>query len=404
MIPVDEARARILAGLAPLGTESVALADAAGRVLAAPVVARLTQPPFDASAMDGYAVRAADAAQIPVTLRVIGQSAAGHGFAGRLNAGEAVRIFTGAPVPAGADAVVIQEDTTRQADQVTIREAARPGRHIRRAGLDFTAGSIGIQAPRRLTARDIGLAAAMNQPWLTLRRRPRIALLATGDELVRPGEPLGPDQIVCSNALSLAALIRAAGAEAIDLGIAPDDRSALGRMVEGARGADLLVTIGGASVGDHDLIRDVLGEQGLELDFWQVAMRPGKPLMFGKLGATPMLGLPGNPVSALVCGLVFLRPAIDRLLGLPEGAQAMAQARLGSDLAANDRRQDYLRATLSRSADGALVATPFATQDSSMISRLASAEALIVRAPHAAAAKAGEAVDILALAADPVGF
>ena len=404
MISVAEARSRIAAGLPAMAPETVALAGAFGRVLAEDVRARVTQPPVAVSAMDGYAVRAADLADAPVTLAQIGEAPAGAAFAGLVGAGQTVRIFTGAPMPEGADAVVIQEDTEADAGRVTMREPAREGQHVRPAGLDFSTGEVGIAAGRVLTARDVGLAAAMNVPWLAVRRRPRIALLATGDEIVRPGEPIGPNQIVSSNALALAALVVASGGEAIDLGIAADDEGSLRTMAAGARGADMLVTIGGASVGDHDLVREVLGDEGLELDFWRIAMRPGKPLLFGAIGATPVLGLPGNPVSSLVCGLIFLRPAIHGMLGLPASEGAAASARLGADLPQNDARQDYLRSALERDASGALVATPLKVQDSAMLSGLARADCLVVRPPHAPAAKAGERVDILPLGPGLDGF
>ena len=404
MIAVAEALSRITAGLRPVAAEMVALADAFGRVLADDVYARVTQPPVAVSAMDGYAVRAADVAATPVTLVRIGQAPAGGAYPGTVGAGQAVQIFTGAPVPEGADAVVIQEDTEAAGERITVREKAAEGQYIRPAGLDFKAGDLGVSAGRILSARDIGLAAAMNVPWLLVKRRPRIALLATGNEIVRPGEPIGPTQIVSSNALALAALIATSGGEAIDLGIAPDDEQSLKSMAAGARGADMLVTIGGASVGDHDIVRAGLGDQGFELDFWRIAMRPGKPLMFGAIGETPVLGLPGNPVSALVCGLVFLRPAIHTMLGITDGESPAASARLGCHLPANDDRQDYLRAKLSREGDGTLVATPYPVQDSSMLSGLAHADCLVIRAPDAPPAEAGETVDIIPFGPGLSGF
>ncbi|MFO0987838.1 MAG: gephyrin-like molybdotransferase Glp [Alphaproteobacteria bacterium] len=398
MISVAEARRRILAAIAPVGSEQVSLAHAAGRTLAADAVARLTQPPNAVSAMDGYAVRAADAAKVPVTLKVVGIAPAGRPFAGRVGAGEAVRIFTGAPVPEGADAVVIQEDTEARDGAVLVKEAALLGRHIRRAGLDFKAGDALLHAGRVLSPRDVGLCAAMNVPWLTVRRKPRVAILATGDEIVQPGEALGPGQIVSSNAWALAAFVDANGGEAINIGIAPDEKATLKTMAEQARGADLLVTTGGASVGDHDLVQSALGEIGLALDFWKIAMRPGKPLMFGKLGAAPLLGLPGNPVSSLVCSLLFLAPMLAKFLGRAETEPRRITARLGADLRENDRREDYLRATLERALDGGLLAVPFRAQDSSMMATLARADGLIVRAPLAPALKAGDTVELIPLA------
>ena len=397
LLPVAEALARVTAAFEPLPAEQVSIADALGRVLAEDVIARLTQPSAAVSAMDGYAVRAADVADPPVTLEVIGAAPAGGAHDSPVGHGQAVRIFTGGPVPAGADAIVIQEDTDAGDGQVTVKVAVPEGHYIRPAGLDFHAGDVGLPAGRRLAARDIGLAAAMNVPWLDVRRRPRVALLATGDELVRPGELLGPNQIVSSNTLSLAALVHQAGGIAVDLGIARDNVESLERMAAGARGADLLVTTGGASVGEHDLVQQVLGKVGLELDFWRIAMRPGKPLMFGRIGETPLLGVPGNPVSALVCGLVFLRPAIAAMLGLRDGESIAETALLGCDLGANDERQDYLRARLERGPDGDLVATPFGKQDSSMLSTLSASGCLVVRPPHASPAMAGERVEILRL-------
>ena len=395
MIPVAEALQRIVGSFEPLAPEQVALSDALGRVLAEDVVARRTQPPVAVSAMDGYAARSADIAKVPATLRQIGEAPAGGAFEGTVGAGECVRIFTGGPVPDGADTIVIQEDTTVDGQCVTVSESNGAGHYIRPAGLDFRAGAVGIAAGRALTARDIGLAGAMNHPWLAVRRRPRVAILATGDEVVMPGDPVGPHQIISSNSVALAAFTRACGGAPITLGIAPDRADALAAMAEGARGADLLLTTGGVSVGDHDLVRRVLGEQGLDMDFWRIAMRPGKPLMFGRLGDTAVMGLPGNPVSAMVCALIFLRPALARMLGLDEETEPTVAARLAAPLAENDRRQDYLRARLSRDSDGSLLAEAFSAQDSSMISLLAHADGLIVRAPHAPAAPAGERVDVL---------
>ncbi|HVR66946.1 MAG TPA: gephyrin-like molybdotransferase Glp [Verrucomicrobiae bacterium] len=398
MITVEEARARILAAFAPLAAEQVALTDGLGRVLAEDIVARVTQPPSAVSAMDGYAVRAADVMKVPVQLRVTGYAQAGHALAGKLQAGEAARIFTGAALPPGADAVVIQEDTTASGDHVEVREAVVAGRHVRTAGTDFNKGDVLLKKGRRLTARDIGIAAAMNAPWLRVTRRPRIAVLATGDEVVMPGEPIGPTQIVSSNSLSLSAFVTACGAEAIHLGIAPDDLGVLQQMAAAAAGADLLVTSGGASVGEHDLVQKALGAAGMELDFWKIAMRPGKPLLFGRLGATPVLGLPGNPVSAMVGSTLFLRPAIDRMLGLTASAAPGATAILGRDLPENDNREDYLRAEASYDSAGRLVATPFPKQDSSMLSLMARADCLVVRPIRAPAIKAGATVPIVFLA------
>ncbi len=398
MISVEEARARILGGFRPLPTEMVGLDQALGRVRAVPLVARLTQPPSAVSAMDGYAVRAEDVAAAPANLRRIGEAPAGSAFDGRVGPGETVRIFTGGPLPRGADTIVIQENTRVEGERVVVLEPAARGSYVRPEGLDFRRGDVGVAAGRLLSARDVGLAAAMNVPWLRVHRRPRIAVLATGDEIVMPGDPLGPDQIVGSNSLALAAFITACGGDPLVLGIALDSAESLASLAEGTRGTDLLVTTGGVSVGDHDLVRSALGAQGLELDFWKIAMRPGKPLLFGRIGATPVLGLPGNPVSTLVCALVFLRPAIDAFLGRHVDERPPETAILGADLAANDRRQDYLRARLAFDADGRRVATPFERQDSAMLSALAHADCLIVRPPHAPAAAVGETVEILSLA------
>jgi molybdopterin molybdotransferase len=395
MISVEEALARLLAPLEALPPEQVSTADAVGRVLAEDVAARRTQPPFAVSAMDGYAVRAADLGQIPVDLRIIAEIPAGAGFGGTLGPGEAARIFTGAPLPDGADTIVIQEDTERQGDQVEIREGAPKGRYVRRAGLDFAEGEVLLLARRRLTPRHIGLAAAMNRPWLFVHRRPRVAILSTGDEIVMPGDPIGPHQIVSSNALALAAFVTVCGGIPILVGNAPDDPDALRRIAAAAKGVDLFVTTGGVSVGEHDLVRDVLSEDGLAIDFWEIAMRPGKPLMFGHYRDTPMLGLPGNPVSTLVCSLLFLKPAVDKLSGLPEAAEAPATARLGVAVKQNDRRQDYLRARLARAADGVIEAVPFEVQDSSVMRSLAASDCLVVRPPHAPALSAGGEVPII---------
>jgi molybdopterin molybdotransferase len=398
MISVEEALARLLAPLAPLPPEQISLADAVGRVLAEDVAARRTQPPFAVSAMDGYAVRAEDVARVPVELRIVAEIPAGAGFGGMLGPGEAARIFTGAPLPAGTDAIVIQEDTERRGDRVEIREAAPRGHYVRRAGLDFAEGEVLLTAGTRLSPRHIGLAAAMNRPWLFVHRRPRVGILSTGDEIVMPGDPIGPHQIVSSNALALCAFATACGGVPVLVGNAPDDPDALKRIAAAAKGVDLFVTTGGVSVGEHDLVRDVLSEEGLEIDFWQIAMRPGKPLMVGNYRGVPMVGLPGNPVSTLVCSLLFLKPALDRLSGLPDRSaeEPPVTARLAVALRRNDRRQDYLRARLVRAAaDGVLEAVPFEVQDSSMMRPLAASDCLVVRPPHAPALPAGSEVEII---------
>ncbi|MGB0630395.1 MAG: gephyrin-like molybdotransferase Glp [Alphaproteobacteria bacterium] len=398
LLPVVEAQQRIVDALSPLPAEQISLSRGLGRVLAEDVVSRRSQPPMAVSAMDGYAVRAGDVASLPAELKIIGYAPAGHAFDGSVGPGEAVRIFTGAPVPDGADTIVIQENTEQADETVRVTSGEAPaGRFVRPAGLDFATGDTLLRAGKVLTARDIGLAAAMNVPWLMVRRKPRISILATGDEIVMPGDPVGRDQIVSSNALSLAAFIVANGGDPLDLGIAPDEEDGLRALASGASGSDILVTTGGASVGDHDLVQSVLGDIGLEVDFWRIAMRPGKPLMFGSIGDTFLIGLPGNPVSSLVCAIIFLAPALRTLLGMESVLPKPAKAQLGSDLGENDEREDYLRATLSRAEDGALIATPFGKQDSSMFATIARSDALIIRPPFAAAAKAGDTVEIIPL-------
>ncbi|MGI4976540.1 MAG: molybdopterin molybdotransferase MoeA [Janthinobacterium lividum] len=388
---MEAARAAVLEGLAPLPAELVALSAGWGRVLARDVAARRTSPPDDVSAMDGYALRAADGAQGAV-LRVAGEAPAGHPWAGVVGAGEAVRLFTGSVVPAGADTVVLQEDCTREGGGVRLDEAARAGRHIRRAGQDFATGDVVLRAGRRLGARDVGLAAAADHPWLAVHRRPRVAILATGDEISMPGEPVLPGGIVSSNSHAIAALVRAAGGEPVLLPVARDDRAALEAAAASVAGHDLLVTTGGASVGDHDLVHAALTAAGMRTGFWRVAMRPGKPLMSGRLGEVAVLGLPGNPVSSLVCSVLFLLPALRVLLGGEAGGPPVARARLGVAVRANDHRADHLRATL----DGD-VATPFAVQDSAMLAALARADCLVLRAPHAPALEAGAEVEVIRL-------
>ncbi|WP_137178169.1 gephyrin-like molybdotransferase Glp [Roseomonas sp. AR75] len=396
MLALEEARARILAALEPTPAETVALAEGWNRVLARPVPARLTQPPADVSAMDGYALRAADGAE-GARLDVIGSAPAGHPFAGAVGPGQAVRIFTGGFVPPGADAILLQEDAEETDGRVLVKEAVKQGRWVRRKGLDFAAGDTLLPAGRRLTARDIGLAAAGNNPWLTVHRQPRIGILATGDEIALPGEPIPAGGIVSSNAHALSALVRAAGGAPIILPIAPDDRDAIAAAAAAARACDMLVTTGGASVGEHDLVQQALGPEGFALDFWKIAMRPGKPLIWGRLGRTPVLGLPGNPVSALVCAVQFLVPALAVLSGLPAAPPRTMLVRAGAPLAANDKRFDHLRASLSADAAGHPVATPYPVQDSSMLATLARAEALILRPPNAAALPVGAEVEAIPL-------
>ena len=398
MISVEQARAHVLDGLAVTQAEIVPLAEAWGRVTAAPIVSRLSHPPQDVSAMDGYAVRAVDSGR----RRVIGNAPAGHPWSGALGVGEAVRLFTGSVVPDGADAVALQEDATRDGDTLVLSEAIRSGQHIRPAGQDFRAGDVLVPAGTRLTPRQIGLIAAGDHAWVAVRRRPMVAILATGDEIVLPGEPVPPGGIVSSNSHALAALVRACGGTPMLLPIAGDDSNAIADAAGSAIGCDLLVTTGGASVGDHDLVAQALGTKGLELAFWKVAMRPGKPLMSGWIGGLKLLGLPGNPVSAYLCAVLFLKPAIERLAGLPGDAPVPVAARLAQDLAANDHRADHLRCQLTQELDGSLLASTAARQDSGMIRTLAQADGVILRAPHAPRAAAGDLVQVLRL--DPLGL
>jgi molybdopterin molybdotransferase len=398
LMPVDEALRRVLDGASALPAEYIAVADTHGRVLTENLSARRTQPPDAMSAMDGYAVRAADVANAPVTLKLIGEAAAGRVFERTLAAGEAVRIFTGGVVPPGADTIVIQENTRRDGDAVEVLQAEKAGRHIRSAGLDFRQGDLRLRSGKRMTARDLALAAAMNHAAVPVHRRPRIAIIATGDELLLPGNEPAPGQIILSNGPALAAIARREGAQALDLGIVPDQVDATVAAIRRARawGADVLVTTGGASVGDYDLVQEALAAEGMNLAFWKVALRPGKPLMSGVLGNLRVLGLPGNPVSALVCAELFLVPLIRTLGGQHDVLPKLTAAVLGRDLAANDERRDYMRSRLSRE-NGKLIADPVPIQDSSMMSALALSDCLLVRAPHAPAAKAGDACEILLL-------
>jgi len=395
MISVEEATARIVAAFLPTNSETVSIGEAASRVLAADAVAKLDQPPAPVSAMDGYAVRTNDVANVPTVLRIIGSSPAGHPFAGSARSGEAVRIFTGGVVPEGADAIVIQEDTESDGANVTIKAAAKAGQHIRAKGLDFRSGMVLAEAGHRLHARSVSLLASGDIATVSVRRKPIIAFAATGDELSRPGQPRKPGGIVASSGYALAAMVADWGGMPHDLGILPDTEEAIANIAASAKGADLIVTIGGASVGDHDLIQKALGPKGFALDFWKIAMRPGKPLIFGRLGTTPLLGLPGNPVSSLVCAMLFLRPAIAALLGTGTG-RPLHSAKLISPLAGNGSRQDYLRAC-TEIRDGELWVEAFTVQDSAMLRSLAQADALIVRAPQAAAAQTGDRVTILPL-------
>jgi molybdopterin molybdotransferase len=352
--------------------------------------------------MDGYAVRAADLESGRATLRLIGSAPAGRPFERPLGPGETVRIFTGGLLPEGADAVALQENAAVEGERIRIEGAVAPGAYVRPAGLDFRRGERALAAGHHLSARDIGLAAALNHAWLPVRRRPRVALLATGDELVLPGQPLGPAQIVNSNGVTLAAMVRCWGGEAINLGVARDRPDRLAAIATQLRGVDLVVTSGGVSVGEHDLVRDVLGRHGLELDFWQIAMRPGKPLMFGRVHGVPLLGLPGNPVSVGVCAVLFVRAALCALLGL-DPAPPEVPAVLGAPLGANDHRQDYLRARAEWQGDGRLSVFPAPRQDSSMLATFARADCLIKRPPHAPAVEPGTVVPVLLLGPGPIG-
>jgi molybdopterin molybdotransferase len=401
LLSVAEARERILASVAKdRPVETIPLERASGRTLARDLEAKRTQPPKAMSAMDGYAIRADDLAQLPVKLKLIGESTAGHGFQGSLGPRETVRIFTGAPVPVGCDTILIQENARAEAGFVEALEAVARGRNIRAKGIDFTEGEVLLAAGTRLGPSNISLTAAMNYAEVAVVRRPRVAILATGDELVCPGETIGPDQIIATNSYAVAALIEASGGESLDLGIAKDELGALEKGVSAARAAsaDLLVTIGGASVGDYDLVKPALAQQGMELNFWKIAMRPGKPVIHGKLGGMIILGLPGNPVAAVVAGITFLVPLVRALSGDPDAGRDQSEpAILGKALRANDNRQDFMRATLTPSEAGLPAATPFDLQDSSLLRILAQSQCLVLREPHAPAAAAGDLCRIIRL-------
>jgi molybdopterin molybdotransferase len=390
LISVEEALRQVLAHAQALSTEQVPLAQADGRVLASDLKALRTQPPADVSAMDGYAVRAGDVTTAPVRLKVTGEVAAGRPFGRSIGPGEAARIFTGGVVPDGADTVVVQEQTARDGDMVEIQKASVKGRNVRSQGLDFRCGEAAFASGHLLRARDLQLAAGMNHPLLPVYRKPKIVMFATGDELVPPGTEPGPGQIVYSNGFALSALAREEGADVIDLGLVGDRLDDTIAAVRKARelDADILVTTGGASVGEYDFVQQAFAAEGMDLSFWKIAMRPGRPLMHVRLGATHVLGLPGNPVSSYVCAFLFLVPLIRRMSGRSDLSAPIESALLGCDLAANDERADYLRATLTAAADG-LVATPFPIQDSSMMAPLAKADCLLIREPYAPAAKAG---------------
>ncbi len=397
MISVAEAKHRLLDGLSPVGSETVSLSQATGRVLAEPVTARLTRPSADTSAMDGYAVRSADLASLGADLKEVEHLPAGSVSQVDLEPGTCARIFTGAHLPAGADAILIQEDAERRETEDGVRVLAKtsiePRTYVRAKGMDFSAGQPLIEAGCRLTGRDVGLLAAANIPWVSVRRKPRIALLATGDEIVMPGEPLAEGQIIGSASHSLESMVSSCGGDALVLGVARDEPGALAKAAENAAGCDFLVTIGGASVGDYDLVHDVLGADGAGIDFQKIAMRPGKPLMFGTSGAVRLLGLPGNPVSAYLCGLLFLRPALFALLGCPQDERFINMPAAFS-LPKNGIREHYMRATFER-RDGVMVVAPFDDQDSSLVATLARADGLVVRPVNAPAVEAGEPVPVL---------
>lgn len=399
LMPVDDALALILGGAVPLPEETLAIADAHGRVLARDLAARRSQPMADMSAMDGYAVRAADIAALPARLEVIGESAAGRPFDGTVAPGTAARIFTGALVPPGADTVVIQENTNRDGAVVEVVGETDPGRNIRKAGFDFASGAPLLPAGRRLDARALMLAAAADHGTVPVRRRPRVGILQTGDELVRPGAgAASPASVIVSNVYGIAGLAQEAGAEVTDLGLVGDSleatRAAVRAAVEG--GFDILVTSGGASVGEHDLMAPALVAEGITLSVHKIALRPGKPLMFGSREAMRVLGLPGNPVSAYVCALLFLVPLVRALQGASV-QNPVFEARLGAPVKANDQRRDYMRATLSHSPDGTRMVTPLPTQDSAMLSALCGADCLLIREAGAPAASAGDPCKALPL-------
>ncbi|AXK79855.1 molybdopterin molybdenumtransferase MoeA [Pseudolabrys taiwanensis] len=398
LMPVAEALRQVLAEAAPLPAETVALPAALARVLAADIAATRTQPPADVSAMDGYAVRGADVAEAPATLTVVGEVAAGHPFEGEVAPGQAARIFTGGVMPRGADTVVIQELAQRDGDKVTFGKPTAKGRNVRAKGIDFSEGEALLHKGRRLSDRDLMLAAAMNYPSVPVHRRPKIAIIGTGDELVMPGSKPGAGEIVYSNGYALTALAQAEGAESRDFGIVRDRLEDIVAALREARawGADVLVTTGGASVGEHDLVQRALKAEGLDLSFWRVALRPGKPMMHGRLGGLQVLGLPGNPVSSYVCAFLFLVPLIRRLTGRTVIDHVPDRALLGRDLPENDERADYMRALLTPGPDGP-IATPVPSQDSSLMAPLAAADCLVIREPYAPFAQAGSPCVILKL-------
>ena len=396
-LSVSEALEQVLNGAQPRDKIEIAITDALGMVLAEDLKARITQPPFHASAMDGYAVRSGDIGNVPVRLKIVGESAAGHGMTGTLKAGEAARIFTGAPVPDGADTIVIQEDTERNEQEVLIQVSNPPGTYIRRQGYDFAEGDVLLSERTLLTARTLSLAAAMNHDKVSVFRQPRVAILSTGDELVMPGEKPNPEQIISSTPVGLAALVSRSGGIPDLLGIARDTAESLGEHIEKAKEADILVTIGGASVGDHDLVQEIMTDHGMKLDFWKIAMRPGKPLMFGSRNHQRILGLPGNPVSAMICGRIFLVPLVKKLAGLRDAGEETRSLPLAQAVSANGPREHYMRAEYVTDKAGNRQVRTFDDQDSSLLATLARADCLVVRPVGDIAREAGAEVPVLAL-------
>lgn len=403
LVPADEALAMVLSNAVPTTIESIALKDAASRVLAEDLISRRTQPPFDASAMDGYAVLAKDVQNVPATLNVIGESAAGHPFDGTLSSGEAVRTFTGAIIPQGADTIIIQENTTAEPGKVTVLTSALEGKFIRRAGMDFATGDKLLQKGDVLDAPRLSLAASMNYPSVNVYRKPLVALLTTGDELVLPGEELKPGQIIASNLYGLIALVEENGGEVLNLGIITDTMEALQTAIDEAlsKGVDIIVSTGGASVGDHDLVKPAMENAGFQFEFHKLAMRPGKPLLFAKRHSGDytcrLVGLAGNPVSSLVAGPVFLRPLIRSLAGFPLDTIKPISAKLGTELPKNDERMEFMRAMAKVNTDGTIIVTPFSRQDSSMLANLAAANCLLIRPIRAEASKPGDSCKIVPL-------
>ncbi len=395
LLPLADAFAKVDQGISTLSSEQISVSEALGRVVAQDVAARLTQPPSEVSMMDGYAVRSSDIPEQPVTLTRVGESQAGGPFEGTVGEGECVRIFTGAPMPAGADAVIMQEDTEVDGMQITMKEVAFEGKFVRRAGLDFCEGDVLIKAGQLVSARHVGLLCAMNVPWIQVYRKPRVAILATGDELVMPGEAVKPSQIISSNSLMVASMVTAMGGVPINLGIAGDTEESLRETLKGLEGADMLVSSGGVSVGEYDLVQKVLGEEGMDLGFWRIAIKPGKPFMFGQIGDKPAMGLPGNPVSAYVTAFIFLRAALKKMQGLPFEQDTPMRAILGGDVKPNGARQEYMRAVFTRDEQGRMVATPYDKQDSSMLGNLAHCEGFIIRPIDAPALSAGSETDVI---------